>query len=111
MTDGLVDAMCDTGIVTPDEARSLLAAIKASGFAVQGWQDIASAPEWDDVLLCLPRYGITSFPLWEQAVGKRMDDGHWYSCGDSPQPEYRLHPPLFWMPLPSAPIAAAGDAP
>jgi hypothetical protein len=34
MTDGLVDAMCDTGIVTPDEARSLLAAIKAQGLVV-----------------------------------------------------------------------------
>jgi hypothetical protein len=69
------------------------------------WQLIETAPEDEDVLLCIPRYGTEQHlnPFVEMAVGQQVD-GEWYS--DSPQdkkPEYRLHNPTHWMPLPPPP--------
>lgn len=71
--------------------------------AVPQWRDISTAPDGEDVLLCLPRYGVRRHSFPEMAVGQQVD-GEWYS--DTPQdrkPEYRLHNPTHWMPLPSPP--------
>jgi len=84
MTDGLVDAMCDTGIVTPDEARSLLAAIKASGFAV--------VPVEPTEAMCIAASKI-------ELIGA----GDIY--GDGWVPPYQA--PKVW----AAMLSAAGDAP
>jgi Protein of unknown function (DUF551) len=70
------------------------------------WKPIESAPDEEDVLLCLPRYGVPEDrePFREMAVGRLSYDGCWYSDGDD-KPEYKLHNPTHWMPLPPPPLS------
>jgi hypothetical protein len=78
--------------------------------AVVVWQTMESAPEDEDVLLCLPRYGVTVNPFPEMAVGRLLGDGCWYSDCEA-KDEYQLHTPTHWMPLPAAPDTASAAEP
>jgi hypothetical protein len=69
---------------------------------VEGWQPIETAPEYEDVLLCIPRYGV-GIDMPVMAVGEQRN-GIWYSC-DSDEDDYVLHQPTHWMPLPAPPSA------
>jgi hypothetical protein len=68
----------------------------------QGWQPMETAPDGEDVLLCVPRYGVThKYAFIEMAVGYNSN-GKWYSDA-SEEPQYELNTPTHWMPLPEPP--------
>jgi len=73
--DELVEAMCGTGIVTPDEARTLIAAIKANGFAVV---PVGVMSEVREVLELAAQVPIAD-PNIREAVSKI---GNWHGYGN-----------------------------
>ena len=111
MTDGLVEAIkaqmeadADDSYSFDRAAHSALAAIKASGFAVvQGWQDIANAPR--DESRFLIAYTV-------RGDGPQVREGCWHveqQCFTSVNGFLIFDTAYAWMPLPAAPIAAAGE--
>ncbi len=124
MSDGLVEAMQNhmrvamrkhfnstlvSELIADDAVTQALAALKANGFAVvQGWQDIASAPKDEPILAAIRVTWQGGDPYWDRHIicidseEDRITDcdfDHGFEWDD-----YDL-----WMPLPVAPLAAAGE--
>jgi hypothetical protein len=99
MTDELaamnkaIDGCLERGCIRAD---TMLEELKAQGLVVvQGWQDIASAPRDGTLILLYQPDGLMACRRWQE--------NHWRG--------WDFEDATHWMPLPAAPIAAAGDTP